>query len=121
MAEKVGSIHQHVLPSAYDVKLHEVYACHCGKEFYRGQSEGHKNPEWGPVDDTGLPVLYDKTVGGKEFIGRATADTIFDEEPVDQLAEGAQDESKGTSGESDRPGAVSESRNSESGESATAE
>lgn len=91
MAEKVGTIHQHVLPSAYEAKLHEVYACHCGKEFYRGQSEGYKNPEWGPVDDTGLPVKYDKTVGGKEFIGRADKDTIFDEEPVDQLAEEATD------------------------------
>lgn len=110
MAEKVGSIHQHVLPSAYEVKLHEVYACHCGKEFYRGVSEGYKNPEWGTVDSADLPVLYDKTVGGKEFIGRATADTVFDEEPVDQLAEEAQDEPKRASGEV-----------AESGEPATAD
>jgi hypothetical protein len=103
MANKIGTIHQHELPSPYDkdIVLHDVYACHCGKEFYRGRDAERKEPMWVAVDDAGLPIKYDKTVGGKEFIGRADKDTVFDEEAVDQLAEEVTDESQGTSGETD--------------------
>lgn len=102
MAEKVGRLHQHELPSAYNTPLHDVYACYCGKEFYRGTSETHNKPMWGPVDDSGLPIKYDKTVGGKEFIGRADKDTAFDEEPVDQLAEEVTDGAESSDAEANR-------------------
>jgi hypothetical protein len=69
----------------------EVYACEgCKEQFFvedNTESGFSKEPKkWVALNSSPYTVEYDKTVDGKPFIGRADADTVFDEEPVDQLA-----------------------------------
>lgn len=112
MAERVGRLHRHSLPENRNLEVRdEVFACEdCGTQFFveeNTESGYSKSPKkWVELNSSPYSVEYDKTVGGKPFIGRADADTVFDEEPVDQLA-----------GEESNDGAVAEGSGGEAHQS----
>jgi hypothetical protein len=77
MAEKVGKIHVHDLPSELSLDVGDVYRCHCNVEFYVGKDKTDGTKGWWKVEDL---VEYDRTVsGGQTFIGNATEETPWDE------------------------------------------
>jgi hypothetical protein len=77
LAEKVGRIHVHDLPSELHLEVGEVYRCYCNVEFYVGKDKTDGTKGWWKVEDL---VEYDRTVnGGQQFIGNATPDTEWDE------------------------------------------
>lgn len=102
MAERLGRLHQHELPYNRDLAVRdEVYACSgCGKQFFveeNTESGFNKQPKkWVELDSSPYSVEYDKTVNGKPFIGRADADTVFDDQPVGEVSNGGVAEGAGT-------------------------
>lgn len=106
---RVGKLHVHELPYNRELPVREdVYKCFCGKEFFveeNKESGFSKNPKkWVELDSSPYSVEYDRTVGGEKFIGRAGPDTVFDEEPVDQLAGEVSDGPGEASGSSNEAG-----------------
>jgi hypothetical protein len=88
MAQRVGSLHVHELPDNKDIEIRsEVYQCNCGREFFVEENKdsgwGKSPKKWVELDSSSFLVEYDRTVAGQTFIGRATSETVFDEEVVD--------------------------------------
>jgi hypothetical protein len=108
MADKVGRLHVHELPSTTGLEIRgDVYRCNCKHEFFVDKNKdsgyGQSPKKWVELGDSPFLAEYDSPVGGKEgFIGKWNPEMDANVAP---LAEATEEEPAETSAEENNDGA----------------